>query len=275
VQAPLQIGAVQLHEVGKLVHPRGHLGVAGNLHHERPSDDLPHRHPRVERGLRVLEHHLEASPRPAQLPGAERGEIHAVEPHGPRGRLDQAQRAAQGRALALPTNRLPDQPEGLPGNRPKDTPATARTPFDRRPPAPNVLTRSRTSSSSRRSAVGPTPDGTAIVMPTPSGPRARRGGRRRRTPRSGAVAVLRAHRCRRRRDIGGGTSTPEVPPPARRRAADRAQVGRSPVQPRQRGEQATGVRVARSVEGLVDGHLLHDVPRLHDGHQVGEPGHHA
>src|SRR5262249_26447874 len=80
---------------------------------QRLADDLPHRHARVQRGIRILEDDLHVPRHRAQLVAAHRGDVAPLEPHAARGRLDQPQDAAAGGALAAA--RFADQAQRLAG----------------------------------------------------------------------------------------------------------------------------------------------------------------
>ena len=74
-------------------------------------DDLPHPLARVERGIGVLEDHLDVAPDRLQLLAREADELLAQILHRPRGWLEQLDdRAAEGR---LATARLADEAQGL------------------------------------------------------------------------------------------------------------------------------------------------------------------
>ncbi len=78
---------------------------------QRLADDVADRHPRVERGVRVLEDHLDPAPDRPQRRGAEAGEVDAVEEDAAVARLVEPDHRLRERRLAA--TRLADQPERL------------------------------------------------------------------------------------------------------------------------------------------------------------------
>jgi hypothetical protein len=85
--------------------------VADAVNPQTLLDDSRHRHPGVERGVRILEHDLEAAPHAAHLCAVERKDVRAVEVHAPALRLLEADDAPAERRLAA--SRLADQAERL------------------------------------------------------------------------------------------------------------------------------------------------------------------
>jgi hypothetical protein len=57
------------------------------LYNEGLRDEIGHVHLRIERGVRILEHHLELTPLTPALSAARRGEIASVEDDGARSRF--------------------------------------------------------------------------------------------------------------------------------------------------------------------------------------------
>jgi hypothetical protein len=104
-----RIEADQIEELGDPFAPLGLRADAMN--YERLFDDGERAHARVERRVRVLEHHLHLTPGRAHPPARESEDVLAAEPHFARGWLDQAQHAAAGRALAAA--RFADERERL------------------------------------------------------------------------------------------------------------------------------------------------------------------
>ena len=74
-------------------------------------DDLPDRHARIERRVRILEDHLHVLPRAAQLGAGQLRDVDVAEHHAPAGRFDQPQHRPAERRLAAAG--LADQPERL------------------------------------------------------------------------------------------------------------------------------------------------------------------
>src|SRR5262245_58532479 len=89
------------------------VAVADAMDHERLGDDVLDGKARVQRRVRVLEHHLYAAPGRANGVDVHAGELDAVESDRARGRFLQAQQESGGGALAA--SRLPHQPERLTG----------------------------------------------------------------------------------------------------------------------------------------------------------------
>ena len=80
---------------------------------QRLADDRADRHPRVQRGERVLEDDLHIAAKRAERLALEPGDAAAFEPYLARGRLDQPQDAAPGGRFAAAG--FPDQPQRLAG----------------------------------------------------------------------------------------------------------------------------------------------------------------
>jgi hypothetical protein len=78
---------------------------------ERLGDGVSRGHPRVERGVRVLEDHLEPTAQVLELPPVDGGDVRAVELDRARRGLVQPHDRPPGRALAAA--RLPDEAKGL------------------------------------------------------------------------------------------------------------------------------------------------------------------
>ncbi len=99
VRVPAGHGGQQARVAEQLVDPRG---AGGPVRHdavdgERLRDDLAHRHPRVERAVRVLEDDLHAPAHPAQLGVRELRHVPALEDHlAAGGRLEPEDGAAGG-----------------------------------------------------------------------------------------------------------------------------------------------------------------------------------
>src|SRR5256884_331479 len=97
----------------ELAHARRALGRVGDdpVHRQGLGDDLPDRHPRVERAVRVLEDHLHLAAHRPQLVLAEGREVAPLEDDLPARRPLELEDAPAGRRLAAA--RLADEPEGL------------------------------------------------------------------------------------------------------------------------------------------------------------------
>src|SRR2546427_1860743 len=88
---------VEAHDAQQLLHALGLLPASCQVMDlERLADDVAHRHPRVQRGVRILEDHLHPPAHPAHLLAAERGELDAVELHLSCGRLVELENRAAG-----------------------------------------------------------------------------------------------------------------------------------------------------------------------------------
>jgi hypothetical protein len=74
--------------------------AADAVHQQRLAHDLAHRHARVQRRVRVLEHHLHLAPQREQLVALGFGQIAALEQHAAFGGLFQPHQRAAQRALA-------------------------------------------------------------------------------------------------------------------------------------------------------------------------------
>ena len=79
---------------------------------ERLAQGLPHRHPRVEGAVRILEHDLHAAAQGAQLPGRQREHVAAFEQRGAARRLRQPQQGPRDGGFSAP--RLAHEPQRLP-----------------------------------------------------------------------------------------------------------------------------------------------------------------
>ena len=92
---------------------------------QRLADDVADGHPRVQRGVRVLEDDLDLAPDLAKVAAAHRRQLAPVERHGSLGRLQQLENAeARGR---LARAGLAHEPDGLPGRTSNETSSTALT----------------------------------------------------------------------------------------------------------------------------------------------------
>src|SRR5438132_303116 len=113
VRIPLGVLRQEPHVGEKLAHPLGALGAVGDdpVDGERLPDDLAHRHPRIERAVRILEDHLHLPSDRAQRVLVERREVAALEEDLTAGRPLELQDAASGGGLAAPG--LAHEPEGL------------------------------------------------------------------------------------------------------------------------------------------------------------------
>jgi len=99
-------------QLQQLRHPGTPGGrIADPVHHQRLGEDVVHAHARIERGERVLEHHLHPPPHRPQRRPTEAGDVRALEPDNPARRLDQAER--QPRRGALAAAAFADQRKGL------------------------------------------------------------------------------------------------------------------------------------------------------------------
>src|SRR5881296_1025040 len=83
------------------------------MNHERLTQRLAHRHPRVERAVRILEHDLHAAAQRSQLPRAAGEHVDAVEYDAAGVGLDQSEDRATHRGLPAP--RFPDEAQGAAG----------------------------------------------------------------------------------------------------------------------------------------------------------------
>ena len=91
----------QPHHVEQFPHPFGLGGAAGlRVERQRLRDQAFDRPARVERYVRLLEHHLNPPAQRAELPLGQGGDIGAVEQHPARGREFQPAQDAQQRRLA-------------------------------------------------------------------------------------------------------------------------------------------------------------------------------
>ena len=81
------------------------------MHPQRLGQDLAHGHARIERGVGILEDDLHVPAQPAQRILAEVGDFLALEAHGARRRVHQAQHQTSGGRLAAA--RLADQRQRL------------------------------------------------------------------------------------------------------------------------------------------------------------------
>ena len=88
------------------------LAIHLEVHDQRFGDRFADRHVRVERAVRILEHHLHAAALRAQVASAERADVDTVEAHRALVGFDQAQHEPAGRGL--PGAGLPDEGERLP-----------------------------------------------------------------------------------------------------------------------------------------------------------------
>ena len=140
---PLEMVGGHRDHVEQLDHAFPALGgvVAQSLDAQRLAQDLLHRHVRIERSVRILEHDLRLAPEPAQRLRAESRHVLAAEAYGSMGRLDEPQQRAPDRGLAGAG--LPGDAEHLVrvdgerhvvdrlhvGHRPRDEPAHDREPL--------------------------------------------------------------------------------------------------------------------------------------------------
>ena len=115
-----ELGRIPLHHVAahadafeELVHlADALLAIHLEVHDQRFGDRFADRHMRIERAVRILEHHLHAAALRPQVASAERADVDAVEAHRALVGLDQAQHEPTGRGL--PRAGLADQGERLP-----------------------------------------------------------------------------------------------------------------------------------------------------------------
>jgi hypothetical protein len=117
--AEAQLGA-QPDGVEELDDPRVDLRPAGKpVQPERLADDLPARHPRIERRVGILEDDVHPAPVRAQVAPGEIRDVGAVQPDRPIGRLvETVDAVADGRLAAAG---LPDEAEDLSrGDRERD-----------------------------------------------------------------------------------------------------------------------------------------------------------
>ena len=80
---------------------------------DRLGDDLPDRHARIERRVRILKDHLHVLPRAAQLRAGQLRDVDVAEHHAAARRLDEPQHRAAERRLAA--SRFADEPERFAG----------------------------------------------------------------------------------------------------------------------------------------------------------------
>src|SRR5690606_36212547 len=78
----------------------GFLTLRQSVYGERLRDDIPHRHARVQGGVRVLEDHLHAAAHPSKLLAANRREIGVFKEDVAPRRAVELENCAAGRALA-------------------------------------------------------------------------------------------------------------------------------------------------------------------------------
>ena len=133
--------------VEQLDHLRVEVAAAREpLHVERLADDLPARHARVERRVRILEHHVHVAAQRPQRAAREVRDVRAVQPDRAVGRRDEPHDAVRDRALAAAG--LADEPERARRARSRTTRRRprARRPFAPKPRTGKCLTRPSTSS---------------------------------------------------------------------------------------------------------------------------------
>src|SRR5581483_8817513 len=95
------------------------------VHAQRLGDDVPDRHPRIERGVRILEHDLELAPKAAQRGTSLGRQLLTPEPHRARRRLHELEHRSPQRRPAA--SRLADDAERLCRAEPERPPDTACT----------------------------------------------------------------------------------------------------------------------------------------------------
>ena len=97
----LGVVGVQAHGLEQLGHQLLGRGARGDaVQQDRLHQRLAHRHARVERAERVLEHHLHVPARALQAGGGQRDDVLAIEHHRAAVRLQQAQQGPAGGGLA-------------------------------------------------------------------------------------------------------------------------------------------------------------------------------
>ncbi len=107
----LRAEAAQLqHVLDRALHAVLGLDV---LQPERRADDGAHGVPGVQRGVRVLEDHLDVPAQRPDLPGAQVGDVHPLELHAAAGRFEQP--GDQPAHCRLAAAGLADHAQGLPG----------------------------------------------------------------------------------------------------------------------------------------------------------------
>ena len=199
---------VEADELHQLLHLALALVAVGDaVDGERVADDRADATARVQRAVRVLEHHLHLAAQRAQLGPRQRADVGAVEHDPARGEVVQPGHAAGQRGLAAAG--LPHQPERLAALRPSRlTPSTARSdggapPNSLRRPTGKYLQTSRDLERRHRASGGMRPSSLAARQkPLPrSGQPARRRGARGRSP--GTAASRRT----RRTPTGNGVRT--------------------------------------------------------------------
>src|SRR2546422_4230122 len=113
MRIPVGVLREQAHVRQDLAHPLGAPATLGDdpMHGQRLGDDLAHRHPRIERAVRVLEDHLHLAADRPQIVVAEKREIASLEHDLAVRRTFELEDAPAGGGLAAP--RLADEPERL------------------------------------------------------------------------------------------------------------------------------------------------------------------
>ena len=226
----------------------------------------PHGHPRVERRVRVLEHDVQLAPQRAQLAPRQVGDVGAVDPDRPGGRLDQpGDAAADRRSCRCRTRR--------PGRAPRPGATSARR---RRPRAP---TRRRPTS------CGPTwkclTRSVDLERPAVASRHRRCPGWKHATRCAGRTSrscgTLRAASVVGARAAVGERAAPAASSAQRRHPArDLPQPPSAPrrvAASRRAGRACTGAAGARTARATGASSTMR--PGVHDHHPVGDVGDHA
>jgi len=289
VRVALDRVAGQAHLIQQLEHALLLLGPAADaLDGQRLADDRADPHPRVQRGVRVLEHKLQVAPVAAQLAAAQRVDVAPFQQDlAAVGRLQGHGHLADG---GLAAARLADQPEGVPGLdaegdighrvhgahlAPHHQARAHRVLLDQ----VAHLQQRRALHRARGGRLGPRHGGHAGRRPLVA---ARLGQRP--VDRVPAGELVLQGRAGQRRLLAGalvvGAGAPGGEPAAHGRVG---QVGRDAgdvgqlergilVEPRDRGQQRLGVGVVHVREQLGRPGLLDQAPGVHHVDPVGVPG---
>src|SRR3954453_20069936 len=112
MREPVRMLRRQADGAQQLVHPLlPRVALVPAVDPQRLRDDVAHRHARVQRRVRILEHDLHLTPHIAHLTPAERCDLPAVEDDLPRRRLDELDQRPRQRRLPAPG--LADEAERL------------------------------------------------------------------------------------------------------------------------------------------------------------------
>ena len=113
VRIAVRVLRQESHVGQQLAHAPGALRAVADdaVNGQRLGDDLPDRHPRIQRAVRILEDHLHLATDRTQRVLVERRQVASLEEDLTAGRPLELQDASAGRRLAAPG--LADEPEGL------------------------------------------------------------------------------------------------------------------------------------------------------------------